>query len=447
MNEASTHESGLRIVVVMPNWLGDGVMATPFLQALRQRNPGAHLAALALPLIAPVVQGLTCVDELQIYDRRHEAEAIRWLKAGRFEVGYLLPNSFRSAWMLRRGGVPQRLGYAREARGWLLTQRLRARKRSPEEFRIAQQRRRMQDQIAKDLRRVNDSVVTVCPQNRMYLPPLAQRCWPWRGYKPVPTIDYYLRLLDADWPGQATNAGTVATMRRMTLTVTPEERGQAAAVLASQGVDASATLVMLVPGANFGSSKCWPPERFAQVADRLMDRVGGEWGHGHQATVLLAGAPNEQPILQAIVAASQLKTLGRLIDLSALNDGRGVTLGCLKGLVERCRLMICNDTGPRHFACALGVPVVTLFGPTDPVWAETFYDRERQVRLEPPPPCGPCQLKRCPIDQRCLTGLTVDAVLAAAEEIWPGTDTDGAAERPEEPDVDPRLSAGSDEVA
>jgi heptosyltransferase-2 len=78
--------------------------------------------------------------------------------------------------------------------------------------------------------------------------------------------------------------------------------------------------------------------------------------------------------------------------------------------------MICNDTGPRHIAAAFGIPTVTLFGPTDPVWAETFSENERIVRV--PVPCGPCQLKVCPIDHRCMKGITVDMVMQAVNELW-----------------------------
>jgi heptosyltransferase-2 len=63
----------------------------------------------------------------------------------------------------------------------------------------------------------------------------------------------------------------------------------------------------------------------------------------------------------------------------------------------------------------LGVPVVTLFGPTDPVWAETFVEKARQVRVGVA--CGPCQLKGCPIDHRCMKGLGPEMVLNAAEEL------------------------------
>ena len=89
------------------------------------------------------------------------------------------------------------------------------------------------------------------------------------------------------------------------------------------------------------------------------------------------------PIVDAILAALP-SGQNQVYALPKMNDGKGVSLGGAGAeLVRRARLMICNDTGPRHFAAALGTPVVTLFGPTDPRWAETFFEKERIVRADP----------------------------------------------------------------
>ena len=398
-----------RILVIMPNWLGDGVMATPFLRALRGLYPNAHIAALARPIIAPVLSGLSFVNESFISKKGEENKVAAWLREGKFDLAVLLPNSFRSAWTARSAGIPRRLGYARGWRSLLLTDKIQPTHKSPA-------------QRAKD-RAKRSAIRDVGGRTSRKLPAVG-------GYEPVPTIDYYLAL--------AKNLGadiTAPDSRRMELGITDDERAEAQSVLASQGITGEPT-VILVPGANFGSSKCWPPERFAGVADVLMDQ------HGHfGAHVLIASSPAEMPIVDAIFAASHLAPCGRLTALAKLNSGKGVSLGALKEIVRQSKLMICNDTGPRHFACALGVPVVTLFGPTDPIWAETFYERERQVRIDVP--CGPCQLKKCPIDHRCLTGLTTEMVLAAARELWakPADQTDWR----NEPDLDPRRSESSSE--
>jgi heptosyltransferase-2 len=77
--------------------------------------------------------------------------------------------------------------------------------------------------------------------------------------------------------------------------------------------------------------------------------------------------------------------------------------------------MVTNDTGPRHIAAALDVPVVTIFGPTHPEWTEINFDKERKVAVKVF--CGPCQKKLCPLDHRCMTRITPAMVYQTATEL------------------------------
>ncbi|MGN6369366.1 MAG: glycosyltransferase family 9 protein [Phycisphaerae bacterium] len=390
-----------RAVVVMPNWLGDGVMATQFLRGLRGLYAGAEIVAVARPRVAPVVEGLAFVDRVVVMKKGEEGKVVGELQAFGADLGVLLPNSFRSAWMMWRAGIPARVGYARDWRGPLLTHRLEPVKRTPEQRALDAGKEKSIRRIGRELRRPAHAKVG-------------------SAFQPVPTVDYYLEV--------ARFLGAGECDRQMRLGVTGEEQAEADSALAMAGIGAGENVVVMVPGANFGSSKCWEPGRFAQVADRLMDRQGVCGGH-----VILATSPAEMGIAEAILAASALcpggKGIGRLHMTATLNGGKALSIGALKAVVKRSTLMVCNDTGPRHFAAAFGVPTVTLFGPTDPVWAETFSSKERIVRVEVP--CGPCQLKRCPIDHRCMKGITVEAVMAAVAELL---------RKPEvvEEDVDPR---------
>jgi heptosyltransferase-2 len=372
-----------RIVILMPTWLGDAVMATPFLRALAGVYPQAHIAAVARPLAAPVLAGLPYVHEVQVGDKRNGAATARWLRAGRFDLGISLPNAFRAAWMLFRARVPVRLGYARDWRTPLLTHTLRPLKRSPEQHTADDRKRDAIRRISRALGHEENPAVG-------------------SAYEPTPAIDYYLAL--------AEYLGAESPSKRMELAVTPEENAAADGVLASIpaiGNGEPGPLLTFVPGANFGSSKCYPPEHFAAVAASLIAT--------RNATIILAGSPAEAPIIRAIVEHTPQPLRESLFSLPTLNDGRGAPLGVLKELIRRSALVIANDTGPRHFAAAFNVPTVTLFGPTDPRWAETYHQRERIARIDVP--CGPCQLKKCPIDHRCLRGLTPGLVLAAAEEL------------------------------
>jgi heptosyltransferase-2 len=319
--------------------------------------------------------GLPWVREIKTYRRGEEKGVVKWLKEQKFDLGILLPNSFRSAWMMWRGGVKRRLGYARGGRSWLLTDRVEAMPRTASG-------READRKKAAAIRALGGGRVKVGT-----------------AFEPVPTLDYYLEL--AGYLGARLEEGR----QEMALGVTVNEAAEAARILKGLG---EGPVVTIVPGANFGSSKCWLPERFSEVTDALADPEGR-----YRARVLVASSPAEMPIVEAILGGAKYRE--RITALAALNGGKGVSIGALKELVRRSALMVCNDTGPRHFAAAFGVPTVTLFGPTDPVWAETYSMEERIVRVDVP--CGPCQLKRCPIDHRCMKALTTEMVLAAVAEL------------------------------
>src|SRR5207249_2930648 len=91
------------------------------------------------------------------------------------------------------------------------------------------------------------------------------------------------------------------------------------------------------------------------------------------------------------------------------------TIRELMAVIKRCDLFLTNDTGPMHIAAAFGVPVVTLFGPTDSQTTSPFGSGHTVVRH--PVECSPCLLRECPIDHRCMTGITVEQVVRAAESL------------------------------
>ncbi|MFQ5591791.1 MAG: glycosyltransferase family 9 protein, partial [Phycisphaerae bacterium] len=139
---------------------------------------------------------------------------------------------------------------------------------------------------------------------------------------------------------------------------------------------------------------------FAAVADMLVEQ--------RDAAVVVTCGPGEEPIARAIGAAMRRNGL-------VLTDP-ALTLGELKSLIKRCDLLICNDAGPRHFAKAFGVPVVTVFGPTHPRWTATDYPAERIVRVDVE--CGPCQKRVCPLGHlKCMTLVSAEMVFEAADEL------------------------------
>jgi heptosyltransferase-2 len=352
------HRGAQRLLIVMPTWLGDIVMATPTLRALRAAHPEAHIAAAVRGDMAAILDGGPWVNQvIEVAPARRARwpgairRAARQLADGGFDAAVLLPNSFRCAFTVWLAGVPRRVGYQRDGRGGLLTDRLLPRR------------------------------------NR-------------RRYVPVPAVDYYLAL--------AAYLGGCTDDVRMELFTRAQDDARADALLrqadAGAAIDGARPLVLITPGASFGQAKLWDAARFAAVADRCVRELG--------AMTAVSGAPAERAILDAVIAAAQEP----MIDLPKL----GLDLRLLKSVIKRSRLLITNDTGTRHVAAALGVPVVTIFGPTDPAWTDIRYARERHVMTKLP--CQPCQEKLCPLagtpdEHQCMKRVTVDMVFAKVREL------------------------------
>jgi len=186
---------------------------------------------------------------------------------------------------------------------------------------------------------------------------------------------------------------------RPELPVDEDLRRRAAELLARNGARAGRPLLGLVPGASYGPSKRWPAERFAQVADRFI--------RDHDFDVAIFTGPGEDAVADAVARAMRMRPV-------RFPPG-AADLDLLQGLIEKCSLVICNDTGPRHYAVALGVPAVTIMGPTDPHTTESPY--ERGVVLRQDTPCAPCYRRRCPTDHRCMTAITVEQVVSAASGL------------------------------
>ena len=179
---------------------------------------------------------------------------------------------------------------------------------------------------------------------------------------------------------------------------TDEERENARKLLAEEGIARGDQFLVLNPGAAYGSAKRWHEDRFADVADIL----SGEMRIG----VAMIGSEAERPITE------QIRT--RMKRPSAILSGR-TSLETLIGVLAESCLMITNDSGPMHIAAALGVPTVAVFGSTDERVTSPFGPRTRVVKN--PVECSPCLLRECPIDHRCMNGVSVEDVCNAARDV------------------------------
>lgn len=214
------------------------------------------------------------------------------------------------------------------------------------------------------------------------------------GFKtiPLPMQEYYLKI--CEW----LNFKLPAVIKsRVFIGDELNKRGDE--FLRKYGIEPQDKVIGLNPGASFGSSKCWPPEYFAATAELFTQKKG--------VKILLLAGPAEIKIAQAIVACTTAPIINTAYDQ--------INLELLKPLVKRCNLMITNDTGPRHYAVALDVPVVVLMGPTDPRY--TSANLEKTVVIRTKAECSPCHKKICPIDHRCMRQITPNMVFEAGEKL------------------------------
>lgn len=350
----------MKIVVFCPNWVGDAVMATPALRALRHRYPDAHITGLMKQSISETLAGSPWFDDELILEALDPNPRLRWWRAVRelqrqaFDLALLFPNNFHSASISWLGRAKRRVGYHRDYRGLLLTDRLSAN-------------------------------------------------WTWRGYPQVPLIDYYLELVRA--------LDVTPTSKSMELFLLPGDLHQARQIRDRLGIAPNDPYVVINPGAAFGPAKRWPTESFAALAQRLVDTL-------HQPVIVICG-PSERGIAREIVALGE-----RTSAIHSLADEK-VSLGLSKAIIAGASLMVTTDSGPRHFAAAFDVPVVSIFGPTHIHVTETYFDKE--IRLQKAVPCGPCQKRVCPLGHhRCMKELGVDQVLSVSLELWRATQSDPA---------------------
>lgn len=348
----------MNIAVFLPNWIGDAVMATPALRALRRHYPDAHITAVLKPYVAGVLEGGDWFDAILPAHGGSWAQgalATAWkLRRQRPDLAVLFPNSFRSALTARLAGVRRCVGYARYCRSPLLT-----------------------DALEPDRH----------PDGRLRVSPV---------------IDAYNRLVE--------HVGCPHPGFDLELFTTPSDEAAADRVWEMAGFAAVGEVVCLNTGAAFGAAKNWPTEYFCELARDLTRR--------RACGVLVVCGPAEAEQARQIAAGAGDANVVALSDL-VVRGGPKLSLGLTKACIRRADLLITTDSGPRHFAHAFDRPVVTLFGPTHIAWTETYH--AHAVHLQKQVECGPCQKRTCPLDHRCMRQLVPSEVFRAAEGLLSGT--------------------------
>lgn len=337
-------------------------MATPAVRFVRRTLPGCFIGGLVRPGLDDLLAGTGDVDELHVA-RSSGVMGPKFVAAKvrprRYDTAMLFTNSFSTALITRIAGIPRRIGYDRDARGLLLTDRLRAPTRSDGRF------------------------------------------------APVPAIEYYLRLacealLKIPTPGWRDGD------HPLRLEATAEQEQAADLLLDRSGLGRGAPLAVLNPGGN-NPAKRWPADRFSALAGHL--------ARAHGLCVAINGSPDEADLAATIRSMVSDEFRGRVVSLA----DHGVTLASLKGILRRSRLVVTNDTGPRHMAAAVGVRLITLFGPTDHRWTSIPTRRgSPEVILLADPALPPEQVaddhpERCRIDR-----ISLEEVIDAADRQLAG---------------------------
>jgi heptosyltransferase-2 len=333
-------------LIWLPSPMGDAILCTPALRAIRRRFSDWTITFFCSEVVHQILWPCSFNDKWIIKQSNNPFHIANTFGKERFNYAVLLKNSFGSALTCFLAGIGSRVGYSREGRGIFLTEKL--------------------------------------------YPPKTSA----GNYKPFSMIDYYLAI--------ASRLGCDTRDRTIELAVNQQEnenlRNKIPEIIKNNG-----PVVILVPGGAFGPSKCWPAERFAQLADKIIDNYDA------RVIISVSSAPQERSVAESICNLSKAKNL--------INLGqRTVTIGELKALFSIAELVITNDTGPRHIAIAFKRNVITLFGPNDPAWTETGWNNE--IKIIGKAPCAPCAKPVCRQQQHlCMLDISVEKVYKAAESF------------------------------
>ena len=372
----SFHPTPLRILVRGVNWLGDAVMTTPALMRLREKFPAAHITMLTHEKLRDVYLHHPSLDETITFSKDEGLFALgRRLRAGKFDLALVLPNSPRSAMEVWLARIPRRVGGEWPWRNWFLTDAI------PTRAGAVKMHKRTEAEVHKLISEASS--------------PLASRLSPSSHH-----LHQYLHLVAA--------LGADGSAMPPMLAVTEDEITAAKKKFGLENI--SAPIFALNPGAEYGPAKRWPAEKFIAAAREIQTRTNCHW-------LILGGKADIQTseTIASAIGNRQPAATVREHGGSAIGNVAGRTsLRELMALLKLSRVLLTNDTGPMHVAAALGTPVVVPFGSTSPELTGPGLPGDTHHRLlKSDAPCSPCFLRACPIDFRCMTGISVERVVEA----------------------------------
>lgn len=336
-----------KLLVRGTNWVGDAVMTMPALRALRKGLPDTKISLLVRPWVAPLFGNNPDINEIILYEKKYNSligklRLSSMLKSKGFCSSILFQNAFDAALIAFLSGIPERIGYNRDGRGFLLTNAI---------------------PFDNDDRKMHH-------------------------------VDYYLNILR--------KAGIKAEYSLPYIFLSIEERLMARDILK----DLKRPVVGINPGASYGSTKRWPPDRFAEVSRRIISELDG--------SAVVFGGQSEIGIAEEIVSNFQLSTLNsQLLMMAGKTDLRE-----LSALISECDIFLTNDSGPMHIGYAVRTPLIAIFGSTDP--ALTGPLGKGDIVIKKDIDCSPCFKRSCSKQEMvCMNAIMPDEVFKAIKHSIP----------------------------
>jgi heptosyltransferase-2 len=340
------------ILIIAPNWIGDAVMTQPLLANLKAQYPNSTIDVLASTWVAPIYRACTEVNE--VIEAKFEHQQLQWglrkqlakdIEAKNYQACLVLPNSFKSALIPWLANIPFRIGYRGELRYGLIN-------------------------VSLD----NPSKVNRPPMVEHYL-----------------ALSQLLKDDEVNPPNELTPKLNVSSVAQHSV----EQK------LAAANINPNA-LVVFCPGAEFGPTKRWPAEHFAELARNLVEQ------NADLQIVLLGGSSDHELAQNIVLQSGNNPHLHNWCGITSLDEAIA--------LIDTAMAVVSNDSGLMHIAAALKTPQVAIFGSSDPAHTPPLSEKAKVIWLNLP--CSPCHKKICPLGHlKCLNDILPQQVFATLNTL------------------------------
>jgi heptosyltransferase II len=349
----------MKLAVFLPNWIGDTVMATPTLRALRTGlSRHVRLVGISRPGPAALLKEQPWLDAQIVYKPKSQLpqlnrrQLVARLRQEQFDAAILLTNSLSTAMIAALARIPRRIGYACGGRSLLLTDRI------------------------------------AVPKSHGHL-------------IPTPAIDYYLKL--------AEYMGCPSVDRQMSLTIGDEWNDKVESVWESVGFDSNNQTVVINNHVATSAIRLWPTDRVIQLAKKLVRNPNNQ--------VLLHCGPTEREATRKLVAEANHPRIQSMAEIEDLPMELSIAV------LSKADVVVTSDSGARTMAVARNSKVISLFGPTKPEWTSTYNVPEVIVcpeRLCDACQKSPTRKNKASSRCRCMYEISVETVyLEVIEQLRP----------------------------